>query len=71
MVDKRDATYLHHDLITPHLLKHNADRDTTLKGVGSVVIPRKHVTKIQLDHKLQKLYDAETARRLPSEESKQ
>ena len=52
IVDKKDATFLHHDLITPHVLKHHQDKDRVLKGVGSIVIPRKHVTKIQLDKKL-------------------
>jgi small nuclear ribonucleoprotein (snRNP)-like protein len=52
VVDKRDATFLHHDLITPHLLRFNADKERALKAIGSIVVPRKHVVKISLDHKL-------------------
>lgn len=73
VIDKSDATFLSHDLITPHLLKFNPESKTALKAVGSIVIPRKHVTKIQLDRKFQRLYDAETEPKLPKaqEESKQ
>ena len=39
-----------------------------LKNVGSVVIPRQHVLKIQLDKKFQRLYDEETKPRLVKSE---
>jgi hypothetical protein len=58
-------------LITPHLLKFNADRNKVLKTVGSIVVPRKHITKILLDKKFQRLYDEHTEPRMPvQEESK-
>lgn len=73
MIEKPDATFLHHDLITPHILKHNQDKSKTLKLIGSVVIPKKYVVKIQLDRRFQRLYDAETEPKIKAaaaEESK-
>ena len=67
IIDKHDPFFFHHDLITPHLLRYNHDKPRTLKLVGSVVIPRVHVVRIQLDKKFQRLYDLET---LPKSEKK-
>ena len=35
---------------------------------GSIVVPGKHVQKIQLDKKFQALYDEHTVRKLPLKE---
>ena len=66
--DKTDATFLNHELITSHLLKYNQDKKKVLKTVGSFVVPRKHIAKIMLDKKFQRLYDEHTEPRMPDQE---
>jgi len=64
-----DSTFQEHELLTPHLLQHAYSMDKyqskILKAVGSIVIPRKHVVKVQLDSKFQRLYDQHTKPRVP------
>jgi small nuclear ribonucleoprotein (snRNP)-like protein len=64
-----DPTFQEHELLTPHLLQHAYSMEKyqskILKAVGSIVITRKHIVKVQLDKKFQRLYDQHTKPRLP------
>ena len=62
IIDREAPDYLDHEIFIPQILK---DQDPTAKKIhklmGSVVIPGKYVTKIELDNKLSKLYEEKCA----------
>ena len=50
LVDRESEHYLEHQLLTPELLKRCPDNQRFIfKMVGNIVVPGKHVVKIQLD----------------------
>lgn len=53
VIDRTDPDYFDHELFTPHLIKapEYEKQPQVLKVVGNIVIPGKHVVKIQLDHR--------------------
>ena len=66
LIDKADEHYIDHELLTPHILNKTApDQQKVFKLVGNIVVPGKHVVKIQLDKKFQAAYDEHTVRKLP------
>ena len=54
LFDKEDEHYFEHQLLTPHLVKPAlAEQRFFLKMVGNIVVPGRHVVKIQLDKNFQ------------------
>ena len=57
VLDKNAPEYFEHDLYTPHLIKNNnPEEKKALKYVGNVVIPGKHVKKILLDNRFERIF---------------
>ena len=52
LFDREDEHYIEHELLTCHMLsKTPANQRYFLKLVGNIVVPGRHVVKIQLDKK--------------------
>ena len=67
VIDKDDEHYIEHELLQCHLMqRHPAGQRIYLKLVGNIVVPGRHLVKIQLDKKFQALYDEHTQPKLPS-----
>lgn len=66
IIDRQDPHYFDHDLFTPHLIRipNFQDHPQVMKLVGTIVVPGKHVVKIQLDHKFEALYQEKYQRLL-------
>lgn len=58
ILDREAPDYFDHDLFTPHLLKVKdyENHRYVLKYIGNIVVAGKHVNKIELDHKFEKLF---------------
>lgn len=57
VIDKDAPDYFENELYTPHLIKNlDESQRKVLKFVGNIVIPGKHVKKIQLDKRIEKIY---------------
>ena len=52
LYDREDGTFIEHELLIPHMLqKTPKDQRIFWKLVGNVVVPGRHIVKIQLDKK--------------------
>ena len=57
VIDKEAPEYFDHDLYTPYLIKNNDEsKRKVLKYMGNIVIPGKHVKKILLDKRFEKIF---------------
>ena len=59
ILDREAEDYFDHDLFTKHLIKNqNYENERyVFKYVGNIVVAGKHVTKVQIDHKFNKIFD--------------
>mmetsp|Transcript_23060 Transcript_23060/g.27035 ORF Transcript_23060/g.27035 Transcript_23060/m.27035 type:complete len:86 (-) Transcript_23060:46-303(-) len=67
LYDREDESFIDHELITGHMLdKIPADQRHFMKLVGNIVVPGKHLRKIELDKRFQAEYDEHTKPKLQS-----
>lgn len=72
ILDREAPEYFDHDLFTPHLLRVKGDYHEhryVLKYVGNIVVAGKHVNKIELDHKFEKMYQEKADKMLEEKKS--
>lgn len=57
VIDKDAPDYFENEMYTPYLIKNQDEKQRkVLKFVGNIVIPGKHVMKMQLDKRIERIY---------------